>query len=342
MNNDQEPHIAKFWEQLENSKVKCDLCPRHCVLNDGQSGFCFVRKNVSGKMILTTYGRSSGFCVDPIEKKPLNHFYPGSKILSFGTAGCNLGCKFCQNWDLSRSKEFDRLTEIASPGQIATTAKNQDCKSVAFTYNDPIIFAEYAYDTAVECHKLDIKTVAVTAGYITDEARPYFFEHIDAANVDLKSFSEDFYDKYTLGQLEPILKTLVYLKEKTNVWFEITNLIIPGLNDSDQELKDMTKWISNNLGNDIPLHFSAFHPTYKMTDRKATPVETLIMAREIALSSGLKYVYSGNVHHKESSSTYCPNCNHLLIERDWYRIGEYNLANNNQCPNCSTICTGIF
>ncbi|MBU1996926.1 MAG: AmmeMemoRadiSam system radical SAM enzyme [Candidatus Omnitrophica bacterium] len=342
MSEKQKPHDARFWEQSEKDTIKCNLCPRHCVLSDGQNGFCFVRKNVSGKMILTTYGRSSGFCIDPIEKKPLNHFYPGSKILSFGTAGCNLGCKFCQNWDLSRSREFDKLTEKASPEEIALAAKTHDCKSVAFTYNDPIIFAEYAYDTAIACHKLDIKTVAVTAGYITDEARASFFEHIDATNVDLKSFSEDFYEKYCSGQLEPVLKTLIYLKEKTDIWFEITNLIIPGLNDKYQELTDMTKWISDNLGNDVPLHFSAFHPTYKMTDRKATPIETLIRAREIALNSGLKYVYTGNVHHKEGASTYCSKCDHLLIERDWYRIGEDNLINNNQCPKCTTVCAGIF
>ncbi|HBG60243.1 MAG: AmmeMemoRadiSam system radical SAM enzyme [Omnitrophica WOR_2 bacterium GWF2_38_59] len=342
MNSNNKSKLARFWEQIEKDTIKCTLCPRHCILKNGRSGFCFVRQNLSGKMVLITYGRSSGFCIDPIEKKPLNHFYPGSKILSFGTAGCNLGCKFCQNWDLSRSREFDRMTEKASPAEIALAAKTHDCKSVAFTYNDPIIFAEYASDTAIECHKLDIKTVAVTAGYITDEARPYFFEHIDAANVDLKSFSDDFYEKYCSGQIEPVLKTLVYLKERTDVWFEITNLIIPGLNDTDQEIKNMTKWIFTNLGKNVPLHFSAFHPIYKMTDRKATPEETLIKARDIALDSGLQHVYTGNIHHKESSSTYCSNCKNLLIERDWYTIGEYNLVNNNHCPNCSTVCAGIF
>lgn len=342
MDKIQIPYIAKFWEQGENSTIKCYLCPRHCILKDGQNGFCFARKNSSGEMILTTYGRSSGLCIDPIEKKPLNHFFPGSKILSFGTIGCNLGCTFCQNWELSRPREFDRMTESASPEQIALAAKNNNCKSVAFTYNDPIVFAEYAYDTAIECHKLNLQTVAVTAGYITDEAMPYFFEHIDAANVDLKSFSDKFYEKYSAGQLEPVLKTLVYLKEKTSVWFEITNLIIPGLNDSDKELKEMTKWISTNLGDDVPLHFSAFHPTYKMTDRSATPVETLMKARVIALETGLKHVYTGNVRDKKSSSTYCPKCNQILIERDHYKIINLNLINDNQCPNCSTICAGIF
>ena len=342
MNNSDNFHIAKFWEKKEGNKVKCNLCPRHCILSEGQNGFCFVRKNVNGKMILATYGRSSGFCVDPVEKKPLNHFYSGTSVLSFGTAGCNLGCKFCQNWDISKSREFDRLTEQATPEMIAKTAKNSGCESVAFTYNDPIIFAEYARDTAIECHKLGIKTVAVTAGYITDEAREYFFEHIDAANVDLKAFSEEFYEKYTSGHLQPVLDTLIYLKHKTNVWFEITNLIIPGANDSDQELERMADWIVDNLGVGVPIHFTAFYPAFKMTNHPQTPLETLLKARDIALSKGIKYVYSGNVSDIKSSSTYCSNCKQLLIERDRYKITKNNLINKNQCSKCATVCAGHF
>jgi pyruvate formate lyase activating enzyme len=290
---------------------------------------------------LTTYGRSSGFCLDPVEKKPLNHFLPGTSTLSFGTAGCNLGCKFCQNWDISKSKEFDRLTEQAGPQEIAQAARRLKTKSIAFTYNDPVIFAEYAIDTAIECHKLGIKTIAVTAGYITPQARGEFYEHMDAANVDLKGFTEDFYSKITLSHLQPVLDTLVYLKKETKVWFEITNLMIPGLNDAVKETSDMCQWIIDNLGPDVPLHFTAFHPDYKMRDIGPTPLDTLQKAREIALSKGLHYVYTGNVHDTTGSSTYCPSCKNLLIERDWFVLGEYNLKNN-KCGFCGYPVAGVF
>lgn len=337
-----EPYIGRYWKAVEGARILCELCPRYCVLADGQRGFCFVRQNVGGRMVLTTYGYSSGFCIDPIEKKPLNHFYPGTSILSFGTAGCNLGCKFCQNWDISKSKEFDRLTDEASPEKIARCARQLGCKSVAFTYNDPVIFAEYAIDIAQECHKLDVKTVAVTAGYMTDKSRPEFYEHMDAANVDLKAFTQRFYEKVTLGALQPVLDTLVYLKRETNVWFEITTLLIPGENDSDEELHAMTRWIQSELGTDVPLHFSAFHPDYRMLDKPPTPPVTLKRARKIALSNGLKYVYTGNVHDPEGSSTYCPACGELLIERDWYHLGVYHLKNRNQCAKCGSVCAGHF
>ncbi len=267
---------------LTGMRLQCPLCPRCCTLSEGQRGFCFVRQNISGQIVLTTYGHSSGFCLDPVEKKPLNHFLPGTATLSFGTAGCNLGCKFCQNWDISKSKEFDRLTEEASPQDIAQAAHRLNVKSIAFTYNDPVIFAEYAIDTAIECHKLGVKTIAVTAGYITPQARGEFFAHMDAANVDLKGFSEDFYHKITLGHLQPVLDTLVYLKKETKVWFEITNLMIPGLNDKKFEIEDMCQWIADYLGVDVPLHFTAFHPDYKMMDYPPTPIETLQKARDSA------------------------------------------------------------
>ncbi|OGX05846.1 MAG: AmmeMemoRadiSam system radical SAM enzyme, partial [Omnitrophica WOR_2 bacterium GWA2_47_8] len=328
---------GRFWQKIEGGRILCNLCPRNCTLAEGQRGFCFVRQNVGGKMILTTYGRSSGFCIDPVEKKPLNHFYPGTSILSFGTAGCNLGCKFCQNWDISKSKEFDRLNDYASPKAIAKTALKYGCRSVAFTYNDPVIFAEYAMDVADTCRELGIHPVAKTAGYITDEARPEFYKHMDAANVDLKAFTEDFYKKITLSALKPVLDTLRYLKKETKVWFEVTNLVIPGENDSDKEFHEMTEWIAQNLGLDVPLHFTAFHPDFKMMGHPATPAATLTRAREIALSKGLHYVYTGNVHDAKGASTYCPNCKKLLIERDWYELGEYNLVSKNQCKFCKTV-----
>ncbi len=337
-----ENYIGKFWHPAEGGRVLCNLCPRNCTLHEGQRGFCFVRQNAGGKIVLTTYGKSSGFCIDPVEKKPLNHFYPGTSILSFGTAGCNLGCKFCQNWSISKSREFDRLTDQASPKQIAQAAKKYGCKSVAFTYNDPVIFAEYAMDVADACREAGIHPVAKTAGYITDEARPEFFQHMDAANVDLKAFTEKFYRNLTLSGLQPVLDTLVYLKKKTSVWFEITNLIIPGENDSEGELHAMTEWIAKNLGTDVPLHFTAFHPDFRLLDHPPTPPATLTRARQIAVSKGLRYVYTGNVHDTQGGSTYCHNCGQLLIERDWYKLGEYHLKNKNQCAKCGTVCAGVF
>ena len=333
---------GRWWQKLEDGQILCNLCPRHCKMHEGQRGFCFVRQNIGGQMALTTYGRSSGFCIDPVEKKPLNHFYPGTSILSFGTAGCNLGCKFCQNWDISKSREFDKLADSSSPQKIARAAKQLGCKSVAFTYNDPVIFAEYAIDIAKECRKLDVKTVAVTAGYITQEAIGEFYEYMDAANVDLKGFTEDFYKNITLGSLQAVLDTLVYLKHKTNVWFEITTLLIPGENDSAEEIDKETRWIKDNLGPDVPLHFTAFHPDYRMRDKPNTPPQTLSRSREIALTNGLHYVYTGNIHDPRGSSTYCPKCGQILIERDWYVLGEYNLKNKNQCSRCGTVIPGHF
>ena len=337
----QQNHPGLFWKKLEDDRVLCELCPRHCALNEGQRGFCFVRQNVGGKMVLTTYGRSSGFCIDPIEKKPLNHFLPGTSIFSFGTAGCNLGCKFCQNWDISKSREFERLSDEASPEAIARTAKELGCRSVAFTYNDPVIFAEYAMDVADCCRELGIHPVAKTAGYITDEARPEFYRHMDAANIDLKAFTDEFYRNLTLSKLQPVLETLRYLKHNAKVWFEITNLVIPNENDSEKEFHEMSEWIMKNLGPDVPLHFTAFHPDFKMMDHPPTPPETLRKARQIALSTGLHYVYTGNIHDEDTQSTYCHKCKKLLIERDWYELGEYHIKNG-QCGFCHTKIPGVF
>ncbi|MDP8265359.1 MAG: AmmeMemoRadiSam system radical SAM enzyme [Candidatus Aceula meridiana] len=332
---------ASWGQNLNNKEVRCQLCPRECLLKEGQRGFCFVRQNIDGNLILTTYGRSSGFCIDPIEKKPLYHFYPGSPILSFGTAGCNLGCLFCQNWNISKSKEFDRLTEQATPKQIAEAAKKRHCPSVAFTYNDPVIFTEYAIDVAKECHNLGVKTVAVTAGYINPKPRKKFFEHIDAANVDLKAFSENFYEKFCLGHLDPVLDTLKYIKNETKIWLEITTLIIPSKNDSDEELDEMTSWIAKELGTDVPIHFSAFHPSFKILDISATPKETLTKARAIALKNGLRYVYTGNVNDDEGSSTYCPNCKKMIIQRFGYTLVESHIKNK-KCIFCNTEVAGYF
>ncbi|MCB1935834.1 MAG: AmmeMemoRadiSam system radical SAM enzyme [Nitrosomonas sp.] len=333
---------AKYWHKLDDGRIQCDLCPRDCKLHDGQRGACFVRGRVGDTMVLTTYGRSSGFCVDPIEKKPLNHFYPGSSVLSFGTAGCNLACKFCQNWDISKSRSFDKLAAQANPEEIANTAVLLGCKSIAFTYNDPVIFAEYAMDVADACHAKGIKTVAVTAGYIHAEPRRDFFAKMDAANVDLKAFTEHFYVKQTGSHLQPVLDTLMYLKHETNVWFELTTLLIPGLNDSEQEIETMSAWIVKELGVDVPLHFSAFHPDYKMNDIPGTPQETLIKARQTALDAGLQYVYTGNVYYKTGDTTYCPSCKNAVIIRDWYEIQQYDLKDDGCCKHCGTLIAGCF
>jgi len=342
MKQEETYHPARYWHVIDDGRIQCDLCPRDCKLHEGQRGACFVRMRQDNKMVLTTYGRSSGFCIDPIEKKPLNHFYPGSSVLSFGTAGCNLACKFCQNWDISKSRDMDRLMAQASPEAIAIAAQQHGCKSVAFTYNDPVIFAEYAMDTADACHKRGIKTVAVTAGYIRTEARRDFFSKIDATNVDLKAFTDEFYYKLTGSHLQPVLDTLRYLINETDVWTEITTLLIPGKNDSDEELTAMCKWIKKELGADVPLHFSAFHPDHKMPDVPATPAATLIRAREIALGEGLHYVYTGNVHNKEGDTTFCAECHTPLIERDWYQINRYQLTEDGCCPACGSAVAGRF
>ncbi|CAM2005985.1 AmmeMemoRadiSam system radical SAM enzyme [Acanthopleuribacter pedis] len=336
------PFPARYWQTADNGRIRCELCPRFCHMREGQRGFCYVRQNQGGRLVLTTYGRSSGFCADPIEKKPLNHFYPGTSVLSFGTAGCNLGCKFCQNWDISKSRSMDRLADSATPQAIAEAAKTRGCRSVAFTYNDPVIFAEYAADTALACRALGVKTVVVSAGYITQKARGDFFRHVDAANIDLKAFSTHFYEKICFGAIEPVLETLKYLKHETEVWFEITTLLIPGQNDSDEELHQLTDWIAEQLGPGVPLHFTAFHPDFRMTELGRTPPETLLRARSIAKEKGLHYVYVGNVHNAEASSTYCPHCGEMVIERNWFRLGRYKIHDGGKCGYCGGQIAGKF
>ncbi|MBL6930648.1 MAG: AmmeMemoRadiSam system radical SAM enzyme [Rhodospirillales bacterium] len=333
---------GRYWHGLDDGRVQCDLCPRFCKLHDGQRGLCFVRACAGGEIVLTTYGRSSGFCIDPIEKKPLDHFLPGTPVLSFGTAGCNLTCKFCQNWDISKSREFDKLQDLATPEMIADAAVKSGCRSVAVTYNDPTIFLEYAVDVAEACKARAVKAVAVTAGYISPEPRVEFFNHMDAANVDLKAFSEDFYKRLCSTELAPVLETLIYLKHETAVWFEITTLLIPGENDSEGEIEEMTQWVVEHLGPDVPMHFSAFHPDWKMMDIPATPFSTLSMARRIALKNGVRYAYTGNVHDFEGESTYCHSCGEMLIGRDWYQLSIWALSADGHCQKCGTACAGVF
>jgi pyruvate formate lyase activating enzyme len=336
---------ARYWHRMDDGRLQCDLCPRFCRLHDGQRGLCFVRASAGGQIVLTTYGRSSGFCIDPIEKKPLHHFLPGTPVLSFGTAGCNLACKFCQNWDLTRSREFDRLQDRAAPEEIAEAAVRSGSRSVAFTYNDPVIFLEYAVDAARACRERGIRTVAVSAGYVCAEPRAEFFACMDAANIDLKSFSERFYWKLCGGHLQPVLETLEYLRKETGVWLELTTLLIPGENDSAAEVEALSRWIAERLGPDVPLHFTAFHPDWKMLDTPHTPTATLRRARAIALDQGLRYVYTGNVHDCDGSSTYCPECGEILIGRDWYELSNWNLElvkGQARCDQCSTSIPGVF
>ncbi len=333
---------GNWWHRLEDGRIQCDLCPRYCKLRDGQRGFCFVRQARAGGIALTSYGRASGFCIDPIEKKPLNHFYPGTSVLSFGTAGCNLGCRFCQNWDISKSKEVDRLTDWAAPEAVAKAAADAGCHSIAFTYNDPVIFAEYAIDCALAAHDHGLKRVVVSAGYITPEARPAFFEHIDAANIDLKAFTEQFYHRLCFADLGPVLDTLAWLKQETEVWMEVTTLLISGQNDSEEEIDRLCDWFLAHLGPDVPLHLTAFHPDFKMTDLPATPPATLIRARQQARAAGLHHVYTGNVQDSAGQATYCATCNEQLIERDWYRLGDWRLDAQGRCTACHTPLSGQF
>jgi pyruvate formate lyase activating enzyme len=332
---------ALWWQVNERGKILCTLCPRYCEIGDGQPGFCYIRQNINGKLYSLGYGRPTGFGIDPIEKKPLNHFLPGTSVLSFGTAGCNLGCKFCQNWSISKAKldEINSLT--ASPEDVILLAKKYSTPAIAFTYNDPTIFGEYVIDISKIARSEYIKTVMVTAGYIDKEARKDIYKFIDAANVDLKGFTERFYYKNTFSHLKDVLDTLLWLKNETNVWIELTTLLIPGENDSDEELMNECEWIVKKLGEDVPLHFTAFHPDFKMRDKTPTPLSTLVRAKKIADSTGIKYCYVGNVNDTKNQSTYCKQCGSLLVERNWYSIKILNLIKDS-CEKCGQILPGIF
>lgn len=333
---------TRYWTRLADGRVRCDVCPRYCKLRPGQRGACFVRGNLNDEIVLTTYGRSSGFCIDPIEKKPLNHFLPGTPVLSFGTAGCNLACKFCQNWDISKAREFDIMADQAAPESIAMAARAHGCRSVAFTYNDPIVFLEYARDVAAACHQHGLKTVAVTNNYLTAEARAGFYAHIDAVNVDLKSFSDEFYYRLTGARLQPVLDNLVWLVQETDVWLELTTLLIPGENDSDDELQRMCRWVVEHLGAEVPMHFSAFHPAFRMLDHPRTPAATLQRACTIAHAAGIRYAYTGNIADPETQSTHCHVCQQLLIGRSGYQITAWNLTRNGLCTHCHAPLPGVI
>jgi pyruvate formate lyase activating enzyme len=333
---------TKFWRPLSDGRVECGLCPRACRLQEGQRGLCFVRARQNDAVVLTTYGRSSGFCVDPIEKKPLNHFLPGTPVLSFGTAGCNLTCRFCQNWDISKSRETDTLADAASPGEVAAAAARLGCRSVAFTYNDPVVFHEYAIDVADACRERGIKSVAVTAGYVCAEPRAEFYAHMDAANVDLKGFTDRFYRQVCGGRLDPVRETLAYIRHETRVWLELTTLLIPGENDAEAEIEDMTQWVAGALGCDVPMHFTAFHPDYRMTEKERTPLATLERAQRVARKNGIRYAYTGNVYDPRGESTYCHACGALLVQRDRYRLGAWGLTADGCCARCGVPWAGVL
>ncbi len=335
-------HHARWYEREADGRLRCTLCPRDCRLSEGQAGFCFIRANQGGEMVALGYGRSTGFASDPIEKKPLNHFHPGTQVLSFGTVGCNLGCRFCQNWDISKARATGRAMGVHTPSQVVDLAIEAGCPSIAFTYNDPVIWAEWAIDVAKEAHRRGLKTVFVTAGYVSEKARPEIFAHMDAANVDLKAFTEDFYQRVSLAHLAPVLETLEWLARETKVWTEVTNLVIPGLNDAPGETRRLAEWVRDHMGPDVPLHFSAFHPDYKMMDRPATPSRTLTEARRIAREAGLRYVYTGNVHDPDGQTTWCPGCEAPLIERDWMSVRAYRLGAGGACPRCGRRVAGRF
>ncbi len=342
MEDFRDAHSGRHYQALDDGRIRCDICPRECSLHDGQRGLCFVRARRGDEIVLTTYGRSSGFCIDPIEKKPLNHFLPGTAILSFGTAGCNLTCKFCQNHDTSKARSMDKLQAIATPQAIAKAALLSGCQSVAYTYNDPVIFLEYATDISQACHEYGIYNVAVTAGYIKPRAREDFFKNIDAVNLDIKAFSQKFYHQLCTAELANVLETAQYLVHERKNWLEITTLLIPDENDSPSEIEALCRWILDNLGEFVPIHFTAFHPDYKMLDKTRTPPQTLLNAWQIAHNMGLKYVYTGNIHHPPTATTYCPECKNSIIIRDWHSVNQYHIAQGGHCPHCGTIIHGFF
>lgn len=333
--------LAKWWEYDKRGKILCTLCPRFCHIGENQSGFCYVRKNIDGKLYSIGYGESTGFAIDPVEKKPLNHFLPNTNILSFGTAGCNLGCRFCQNWHISKAKLDDKNSIKVSARQVIELAKQYKCPSIAMTYNDPTIIGEFVIDIGKIAKKENIHLVLVTAGYITPEARKEVYENVSAANVDLKAFTQNFYRKLTFSNIQPILDTLIWLKKETNIWFEITNLKIPNENDDIEETKKMCEWILNNLGDEVPLHFTAFHPNFQMREKEKTPIQTIIEARKLAMEMGIKYCYVGNVHDISGQTTYCPNCKTAIIVRDWHNVLMTNIKNG-YCKNCNTKIAGVF
>ncbi|MDR1485749.1 MAG: AmmeMemoRadiSam system radical SAM enzyme [Planctomycetaceae bacterium] len=358
--------------------MNCTICPRHCFIPAGKSGFCGTRRNSrqnsansttkknnnnndenNGEIFSIAYGKNTGLVVDPVEKKPFYHFYPGSKTLSLGSIGCNLDCKFCQNFSISRSVDDSILVE-SSPSDVVNAAKQNGCRSIAFTYNEPVIWLEYVIDIAKEAHKAGLLTVAVTNGYISQEWREKFFENIDAANVDLKSFSDNFYREYCSASLEPVKETLCYLAQKNKIanknvsgincndnsirgtWFEVTTLLIPELNDSERETAELSDWFFANLGAEVPLHFSAFRPADRMRTIPPTPPKTLFRSRNIATAAGLKYVYTGNINDPEGQTTFCPQCKQSIISRNRFNVTEYLIDEDQCCRYCGQTIAGKF
>jgi len=333
---------ARYWHPVADDRLECVLCPRHCRLRDGQSGLCFVRQRRGNGIVLAAYGLTSGACADPIEKKPLYHFHPGSRVLSFGTVGCNLTCSFCQNADISKARDARRLSLAARSEDIAQAAKDHRCAGVAYTYNEPLVSFEYTVDTAAACRAAGLFNVAVTAGYVEAEPRREFFAAMDAANVDLKGFSERFYRTLCSANLKPVLDTLEYLARETSVWLEVTTLLIPGENDSEGEIDAMTAWMADRLGPDVPLHFSAFHPAWRLTNKPSTSPDVLARAHAIAKNNGLHHVYVGNVRDPQRSATWCAACGTLLVERDGFATSLRRLTKNGECDQCGALLAGVF
>jgi len=331
---------AMWQEKVFDKAVRCNLCPYRCILREGQVGQCGVRKNIGGKLYSLNYGKVVAFNIDPVEKKPLFHFLPGSYALSLASAGCNLHCKFCQNWEISQRTADEVPFQKLAPEDIVAFAKKHGCSSIAYTYSEPVVFYELMYNTAKLAKKEGVHNIMVTAGFINPEPLKELLKYMDAVKVDLKGFSKDFYKNVVFGDRDVILNNLKIIKQ-SGVWLEIVNLVIPTLNDSSVEIKEMCQWIKDNLGTDVPLHFSRFYPMYKMKNLPPTPVETLEKAREIALSVGLKYVYIGNVPGHPAESTYCPKCGRLLIKRQGYKILENNVIEG-RCKFCREEIPGVF
>lgn len=337
-----DPARGRWQHALDGTDAQCDLCPRACRLADGQRGFCFVRRNERGSIRLDAYGRTFGLALDPIEKKPLYHVLPGAQVASFGTIGCNEGCLFCQNADISRCRSLDALRVEASPSDVAAAAVRAGAQGVAFTYNDPVVFAEYAIDTAHACHDQGILAVAVTGGFIAEGAREEFFSIMDAANIDLKAFRADVYRDLCGVDLAAVLDTIAYAAREAATWVELTTLVIPGYNDDEKQLRNEFAWIRERCGSDTPLHLTAFHPAYRMRDTPPTSAATLARARTWARAEGLRFVYTGNVHDRAGSTTRCPTCGGELVVRDGFSLAENRLAPGGRCPACGVQVPGVW
>ena len=333
---------AYLYETLKDKKVRCVLCNHRCIIKDGRRGICGVRENKDGTLLTLVYGSLIARNIDPIEKKPLFHLLPGSLSYSIATVGCNFRCLFCQNADIAQMPSDYRgmiTGDSSTPEDVVNTAVKEKCKSIAYTYTEPTVFFEFAHDTAKLANKKELYNVFVTNGYMTAEAIEMISPYLDAANVDLKAFNDDFYKKYCSAKLEHVTNTLQTMKHR-GIFLEITTLLIPGLNDDKDELKDLASFIAKSLGPETPWHISRFHPTYKLTNRPPTPVKTLVMAREIGINAGLRYVYTGNVSGENGEKTFCYHCKRLLIDRWGYTIGK-NLIENGRCPHCGVIIEGV-